>query len=108
MYQDGWWNDGQENFKELCQGYEVIKRNYTFDKLRIHWGTQTRRYHSTNTYLTNNEDAEMVNKMNEDMEDDCHVEWNSKTMKKRKKREAAMSCDPNYLNICSQRSIIND
>jgi hypothetical protein len=40
--------------------------------------------------------------MNEDMEDNCLVEWNSKTMKKRKKREAAMACE----NICSHRSII--
>ena len=48
VYQDGWTNEGNEYFKELCREVEAIKGNERlWTTLKMHWTTYSKQYHST-------------------------------------------------------------
>ena len=48
LYQDGWTNEGQEYFKNLCREIETLKASdKLWTSLKVHWTTYVKKYHST-------------------------------------------------------------
>ena len=46
LYQDGWTNEGQEYYKDMCAEILAIKNNERlWATLKVHWATYTKKYH---------------------------------------------------------------
>jgi hypothetical protein len=76
VYQDGWTNEGQEYFKNLCREIGTLKASdKLWTGLKVHWMTYVKKYHSTffHAQIEVDEAAleEENNNKENDEEDDC-------------------------------------
>ena len=78
LYQDGWTNEGQNYYKEMCAEFQAIKNNDTlWATLNVHWKTYTKKYHKYSYVVLEETDIGMESKQNKEPEvnndDDCIV-----------------------------------
>lgn len=77
VYQDGWTNEGQEYFKDLCVEIQALKNNNElWGTLKVHWATYVKKYHKYSYVASDMENGTEVmgDKENEvDDDNDCIV-----------------------------------
>ena len=76
VYQDGWTNDGQNYFKDLCTEIQAMKKNEDlWATLKVHWSTYGKKYHKYSYVDTENGQEEVMSNKKQDVDndDDCIV-----------------------------------